>query len=67
MLTTIQAIVEEGQIKLLESVDLLEGQKLLVTILPEDESKFWLDTSQDLLDAVWDNTEDDIYAQLLEE
>jgi predicted DNA-binding antitoxin AbrB/MazE fold protein len=67
MLTTIQAIVEAGQIKLLESVDLLEGQKLLVTILSEDESKFWLDTSQDLLDTVWDNAEDDIYAQLLEE
>jgi len=38
----------------------------VVTLLGEDESEFWLATSRVSLDAVWDNTEDDIYAQLLE-
>nr|WP_039738464.1 hypothetical protein [Hassalia byssoidea] len=42
-----------------------EGAKVLVTLLPDDEADFWLKTSQSL-DAVWDNTEDDVYAQLLE-
>jgi hypothetical protein len=32
-----------------------------------DETQFWLQTSQVSLDAVWNNDEDDIYAQLLQE
>ncbi len=56
------AVVHEGKIELLEDVDLPEGGKLLVTLLPADEdSQFWLEASQSSLDAVWDNVEDDIY------
>ncbi|MEL6488451.1 MAG: hypothetical protein AAFQ95_00685 [Cyanobacteria bacterium J06621_3] len=31
----------------------------------EEDSLFWQQASQTSLDAVWDNTEDDVYAQLL--
>jgi len=38
---------------------------VLATVLPDDESQFWMDISQTSLDTVWDNTEDDVYARLL--
>ncbi len=66
MLTTVQAIVENNQIKLLEEVPLEAGQKLLVTFLSDPETQFWTIASQSSLDTIWDNEEDDIYAQLLE-
>ncbi|RUT02098.1 hypothetical protein DSM106972_061730 [Dulcicalothrix desertica PCC 7102] len=65
MLKTVWATVRQGKIELLESTELLEGAKVLVILLPDDETDFWLQTSQASLDAVWDNTEDDVYAQLL--
>jgi hypothetical protein len=67
MLQTLWATVESGQIQLAEHFDLPEGTKLLVTVLPEDEDQLWLSASQTSLAAVWDNAEDDAYAQLLEE
>jgi hypothetical protein len=52
--------------ELLESTELPEGTRVLVTLLPDDEAGFWLQASQTSLNVVWDNTEDDIYAQLLQ-
>lgn len=66
MLTTVQAIVENNQIKLLEEIQLEAGQKLLVTFLTDPESQFWIRASQSSLDTIWDNEEDEVYAQLLE-
>ncbi len=66
MLKTVWATVRQGKIELLESAELTEGAKVLVTLLPDDEADFWLQTSQVSLDRVWDNIEDDVYAQLLE-
>jgi hypothetical protein len=65
MLNTLWATVRQGKIELLESAELPEGVRVLVTVLPDNEAQFWVDTSQTSLDAVWDNTEDDVYAQLL--
>ena len=65
MLKTLWATVRQGKIELLEPGELPEGTRVLVTILPEDEADFWLETSQVSLDSIWDNTEDDVYAQLL--
>lgn len=65
MLQTLWATVRHGKIELLETTDLPEGTKVLVTLLPNDEADFWQQASQPSLDAVWDNTEDDVYAQLL--
>ncbi len=66
MLRTLWATIRQGKIELLESTDLPEGTRVLVTLLPDDEAGFWLQASQTSLDAVWDNTEDDVYAQLLQ-
>jgi len=38
---------------------------VVITILPEDESRFWINSSQSTLDEVWNNSEDDVYAELL--
>jgi hypothetical protein len=65
MLNTIRAIVRRGKIELLEKVDIPEGTEVLVTPLI-DESDFWLKASESSLDSVWDNSEDDVYAELLE-
>ncbi len=65
MLKTIWATVRQGKIELLEPEELPEGTRVLVTLLPDDDEAFWLSASQVSLDAVWNNTEDDVYAQLL--
>jgi hypothetical protein len=66
MLSTVKAVVREGKIELLERIDLPEGSKVLVTVLPDAEASFWLDASQTSLDRIWDNPEDDVYADLLD-
>ena len=48
----------------LSPITVPDGTRVLVTILPDDEREFWLKASQTSLAAVWDNNEDDIYAQL---
>ncbi|HVF45337.1 MAG TPA: hypothetical protein VM936_20085 [Pyrinomonadaceae bacterium] len=63
---SIRAVVREGRIELLEEVEIPEGTEVLVTPL-SDESGFWLNVSESSLDSVWDNAEDDVYAELLEE
>lgn len=66
MLSTLWAIVRGKKIELLENVDIREGTKVLVTLLTnKDELEFWQNTSQISLDKIWNNTEDDVYAQLL--
>jgi hypothetical protein len=66
MLRTLWITVRQGKIELLESAKLPEGVRVLVTVLPDDEAEFWLQVSQASLDVVWDNAEDDVYAQLLQ-
>jgi hypothetical protein len=67
MMQTVCAVIHDGKIELSEPADLPEGAKVLVTLLPEDESRFWAEASQKSLAAIWDNAEDDAYAQLLKE
>ena len=66
MSNSIRAIAREGRIELLEKVELREGTEVLVTPLVE-ETDFWLKASGNSIDAIWDNSEDDVYAKLLEE
>ncbi|MBD2777118.1 hypothetical protein [Iningainema tapete] len=67
MLRTVWATVREGKIELLENVPLTNGAKVLVTVLAqEDEQQFWLKVSEQSVHNVWDNTEDDIYGELLQ-
>ena len=67
MLHTIWATVHDGKIQLAEQAELPEGTQLLVTVMTDDARQFWTEASQASLAAVWDNAEDDAYAQLLEE
>ena len=64
MLNTIRAIVREGKIELLEEMDIPEGTEVLVTPLI-DETDFRLRASRHTIDAVWDNEDDNVYAELL--
>jgi hypothetical protein len=66
MLKTLWATVQQGKIELLESAELPEGVKVLVTVLPDNDAEFWLHASQTSLNQVWDNVEDDVYAELLQ-
>lgn len=62
----IRAIVREGRIELLEEVEIPEGTEVVITPLLDDRA-FWLNASVGSLDSVWDNAEDEVYAELLEE
>lgn len=64
MLNTVRAIFKEGKIQLLEEIELPEGTEMLITPLL-DEADFWIKTSHPALDTVWDNAEDNVYAELL--
>ncbi len=66
MLSTVPAVVRRGQIELLESVNIPEGTRMLVTLLEDDDVQFWQNISQVSLDAIWNNDEDDVYAELLQ-
>ena len=61
---TVGANFSQGKVELSEPITVPDGTRILVTILTDDESEFWFKASQTSLAAVWDNDEDDIYAQL---
>jgi hypothetical protein len=65
MLNSLWAIVHDGKIELTEPVALPEGAVVLVTVLPQGDESFWQQASDTSLGSIWDNTEDDVYAQLL--
>jgi predicted DNA-binding antitoxin AbrB/MazE fold protein len=61
----IRAVVNEGRIEPLEKLDMPDGTEVLVTALSNGDD-FWLKASEPSLKAIWDNPEDDVYAELLE-
>jgi hypothetical protein len=65
-MNTVWAVVHEGKIETLAEVDAPEGTRALVTLLVEDDAEFWHAASSASLDEIWDNAEDDVYAELLE-
>ncbi|MBS4062035.1 MAG: hypothetical protein KG029_16685 [Bacteroidetes bacterium] len=67
MLQTVWAVIHDGKIEPLERITLPEGAKVMVTLLADkDEPQFWLCASEVSLADVWENDEDDIYAELLQ-
>jgi hypothetical protein len=66
MMNTIWAVIREGKIVPLEEINVPEGTRVLVTLLPEDDAGFWSAASESSLSEVWGNAEDDVYAELLE-
>lgn len=72
MSTILRAVVQQGRIELLEPVKIPEGTQLLVTVITdeadeEEERAFWMRLSEKSFAAIWDNPEDDIYGDLLQE
>jgi hypothetical protein len=67
MLNTIEAVVHDGKIQLIEPVALHEGDRVLVTLLGQQETAFWKSASEGALKKIWANDEDDVYASLLKE
>ena len=66
MLNTVWAVVQDGKIQTLDEISAPEGTRAIITLLVEDEADFWQAASSASLDEVWDNAEDDVYAELLE-
>lgn len=64
-MNTIEGIVKNGQIVPLGDVDLEEGSRVLVVLSDGDDQDFWLGATEESLRAIWDNKEDDVYAELL--
>jgi hypothetical protein len=70
MSDSLWAVVRDGRIELLEPADLPDGAKLRVTVVTDavenrEDGQFWAGASQSSLDSVWNNDEDDVYAELL--
>lgn len=65
MMNTVWAVVHDGKILPEEPIDLQDGQRVLVTILADEDNKFWMDATTSALSSIWENEEDDIYAELL--
>jgi hypothetical protein len=66
MINTIWAVIRDGKIMPLEDVNVPDGTRVLVTLLPEDDAGFWVAASESSLNEVWGDAEDDVYAELLE-
>ncbi|HAB18488.1 MAG TPA: DUF104 domain-containing protein [Verrucomicrobiota bacterium] len=68
MLPAVDAIYEHGNLRLLQPLPLPENThvRVAVELLADDsERKEWLEQSQRRLLAVWDNSADDVYNELL--
>jgi len=65
MPSTIEAVVKNGHFVPVKDISLPDGTKAMVTILSDDDIEFWMSASEDSLDEIWNNKEDDIYAELL--
>ena len=67
MLQTVWAVIHDGKIEPLEGVAFPEGAKVIVTLLPEEvDARSWLSASEISLAEVWENDEDNVYAELLQ-
>jgi hypothetical protein len=67
MLKTLWAEVKQGKIELLELADLPEGTRVLVTLLPTQETDQWLNPQGTVSDDIWDNIEDNVQVPVLSE
>jgi hypothetical protein len=61
----VRAVVRKGKIELLGKIKIPDGTKLIVTPVSDDDDEFWQKASESSLREVWDNPEDDVYAELL--
>ena len=62
---TIEAIYEQGKLLLPRPLSLPEKSHVRVTIESDVEREAWLKMSEENLAKTWDNTDDDVYNELL--
>ncbi len=68
MITTVWGVVQQGKVELPSDLSLADGSRVLVTSMTSDEERdFWFRASQTSLDKIWNNAQDDVYAELLKE
>ena len=67
MLTTHWGVVRAGKVEALEEGALPEGAHVLITVMQDADEDviFWRRLSEESLKKIWDNPEDDVYAELL--
>ncbi|MBM2816507.1 MAG: hypothetical protein HW421_3269 [Ignavibacteria bacterium] len=66
MLKTFQTQYKHGQIILNNEVNIPEDATIFVSFKDNTTDDFFLKASESSLDNIWNNSEDDIYEQLLE-
>jgi predicted DNA-binding antitoxin AbrB/MazE fold protein len=66
MVTTVDAIYEDGKLVLQQPLPLPEHAHVRVTIDSDLERQAWLKLSEESLKKLWDNPADDIFNELLE-
>jgi predicted DNA-binding antitoxin AbrB/MazE fold protein len=72
MTTTVEAIYENGVLKLPRPLPLQEKSSVLVTIQSKggvedtEERKAWLQLSEETLNKTWNNSADDVFNELLD-
>jgi len=72
MTTTVEAIYENGTLKLPRLLPLQEKAKVFVTIQTKEacdeatEREAWLKRSEETLTKAWDNPADDVFNELLD-
>ena len=70
MTSTVDAIYEAGQLRLLQALALPEYTRVRVSVEPvaqDEERQQWLAQSERTLGKVWNNEADDVYNALLAE
>jgi predicted DNA-binding antitoxin AbrB/MazE fold protein len=65
MITTVDAVYEDGKLVLQQPLPLPEHARVRVTIDSDLEREAWLKLSEESLKKVWDNTADDVFNDLL--
>ena len=72
MTTTVEAIYEDGVLKLSRRLPLPEKARVNVTIdsgtacYEDIERSAWLKLSENVLTATWENSDDDVFNELLQ-
>jgi predicted DNA-binding antitoxin AbrB/MazE fold protein len=66
MITTVNAIYEDGKLVLQQPLPLPEHAHVRVTIDSDLEREAWLKLSEESLKKIWDNDADDVFNDLLQ-
>jgi len=65
MSTTVEALYDDGKLILQQPLPLPGKTRVLVTIETDPERGAWLRVSEEALLRTWDNSDDDVFNELL--